>query len=282
MQNCTIWCQDYPFLGLNLLSDDCRDLNCPVSVQTCCIQILSTGLECFSPRSQVTKKKEEKSFYSLPEFEEWKSNTSNWHTWRVKYYKGLNSAVLHLYLIQVPKEAALLFPRFGYLHFKGGQRILLWHETPSHSIPIQWPRWWCFHWACENQLCLWMDAGFRVHRFSLFHLGIQQEENWREERMADKLDGGEEEESSAGSPRGLLSLWPLVNATFLLFHHLLMWKLFSSPCSCICMAKKLAASHTMNLWTENWFSSQMLTMSVPSRLWLMVRFHLQLTAYRKI
>ena len=28
------------------------------------------------------------SFYSLPEFQEWKDATENFHTWRVKYYKG--------------------------------------------------------------------------------------------------------------------------------------------------------------------------------------------------
>lgn len=30
----------------------------------------------------------ELSFFSLPEFEEWKSATPNWNTWRIKYYKG--------------------------------------------------------------------------------------------------------------------------------------------------------------------------------------------------
>jgi len=24
----------------------------------------------------------------LPEFEEWKAATDNWHTWKIKYYKG--------------------------------------------------------------------------------------------------------------------------------------------------------------------------------------------------
>lgn len=38
---------------------------------------------------QVSKQKQEKAFYSLPEFEEWKATTDNWHTWKVKYYKGL-------------------------------------------------------------------------------------------------------------------------------------------------------------------------------------------------
>ena len=41
----------------------------------------------FNP--QVTKGKSERSFYSLPEFEEWKNGTENWHTYKVKYYKGI-------------------------------------------------------------------------------------------------------------------------------------------------------------------------------------------------
>ena len=36
----------------------------------------------------MSKNKQEKAFYSLPEFEEWKAATDNWHTWKIKYYKG--------------------------------------------------------------------------------------------------------------------------------------------------------------------------------------------------
>lgn len=52
---------------------------------------------------QVTKGKTELSFYSLPEFEEWKRETENWHTYRVKYYKGLYqfSPKLHVILISM-------------------------------------------------------------------------------------------------------------------------------------------------------------------------------------
>ncbi|ESN96010.1 hypothetical protein HELRODRAFT_68444 [Helobdella robusta] len=45
--------------------------------------------EFITPIVKVTKNKQEKSFYSLPEFEEWKAATENWHTWRIKYYKGV-------------------------------------------------------------------------------------------------------------------------------------------------------------------------------------------------
>ena len=32
------------------------------------------------------------SFFSLPEFNEWKSATDNWHTYKIKYYKGLGTS----------------------------------------------------------------------------------------------------------------------------------------------------------------------------------------------
>ncbi|XP_023932528.1 LOW QUALITY PROTEIN: DNA topoisomerase 2-alpha-like [Lingula anatina] len=48
--------------------------------------------EFITPIVKVTKGKEEKAFYSLPEFEEWKEATPNWHTYRCKYYKGLGTS----------------------------------------------------------------------------------------------------------------------------------------------------------------------------------------------
>ena len=50
---------------------------------------------------QVSKGKEEISFYSIPEFEEWKENTANVKSWKVKYYKGLGTST--------PKEAKEYF-----------------------------------------------------------------------------------------------------------------------------------------------------------------------------
>ena len=44
--------------------------------------------EFITPIVKVTKGDRTYSFYSQPEFEEWKNNTENWHTWKVKYYKG--------------------------------------------------------------------------------------------------------------------------------------------------------------------------------------------------
>jgi DNA topoisomerase-2 len=52
--------------------------------------------EFITPIVKVWKGKDhnmkEHSFYSIPEFEEWKSNTANWSKWEVKYYKGLGTS----------------------------------------------------------------------------------------------------------------------------------------------------------------------------------------------
>ncbi|KAL3285410.1 hypothetical protein HHI36_019512 [Cryptolaemus montrouzieri] len=48
--------------------------------------------EFITPIVKATKKNEEHSFYSLPEFEEWKANTENHHTYNIKYYKGLGTS----------------------------------------------------------------------------------------------------------------------------------------------------------------------------------------------
>lgn len=48
--------------------------------------------EFITPIVKATKKKEELSFFSLPEFEEWKTDTPNSHTYQIKYYKGLGTS----------------------------------------------------------------------------------------------------------------------------------------------------------------------------------------------
>lgn len=48
--------------------------------------------EFITPIVKASKKKEILSFYSLPEFEEWKTNTPNHHTYNIKYYKGLGTS----------------------------------------------------------------------------------------------------------------------------------------------------------------------------------------------
>ena len=44
--------------------------------------------EFITPIVKVTKGNQAVCFYSLPEFQEWKEATDNWHTWKIKYYKG--------------------------------------------------------------------------------------------------------------------------------------------------------------------------------------------------
>ncbi|XP_008561481.1 PREDICTED: DNA topoisomerase 2-alpha [Galeopterus variegatus] len=48
--------------------------------------------EFITPIVKVSKNKQEIAFYSLPEFEEWKSATPNHKKWKVKYYKGLGTS----------------------------------------------------------------------------------------------------------------------------------------------------------------------------------------------
>lgn len=48
--------------------------------------------EFITPIVKARKKQEVLSFFSLPEFEEWKANTPNHHTYSIKYYKGLGTS----------------------------------------------------------------------------------------------------------------------------------------------------------------------------------------------
>ncbi|XP_051681623.2 DNA topoisomerase 2-alpha isoform X2 [Oryctolagus cuniculus] len=48
--------------------------------------------EFITPIVKVSRNKQEMAFYSLPEFEEWKSSTPNHKKWKVKYYKGLGTS----------------------------------------------------------------------------------------------------------------------------------------------------------------------------------------------
>uniref|UniRef100_A0A7N4PME3 DNA topoisomerase 2 n=1 Tax=Sarcophilus harrisii TaxID=9305 RepID=A0A7N4PME3_SARHA len=48
--------------------------------------------EFITPIVKVSRNKQELSFYSLPEFEEWKNSTENHKKWKVKYYKGLGTS----------------------------------------------------------------------------------------------------------------------------------------------------------------------------------------------
>jgi len=48
--------------------------------------------EFITPIVKATKGNNSTSFFSMPEFFEWKNNTENWHTYKIKYYKGLGTS----------------------------------------------------------------------------------------------------------------------------------------------------------------------------------------------
>lgn len=48
--------------------------------------------EFITPIIKAKKANAELSFFSIPEFEEWKNETDNWHTYKIKYYKGLGTS----------------------------------------------------------------------------------------------------------------------------------------------------------------------------------------------
>ncbi|KAF5292892.1 hypothetical protein FQR65_LT11144 [Abscondita terminalis] len=48
--------------------------------------------EFITPIVKASKRNDVMTFYSLPEFEEWKSNTPNHNTYTIKYYKGLGTS----------------------------------------------------------------------------------------------------------------------------------------------------------------------------------------------
>lgn len=80
--------------------------------------------EFITPIVKVSKGNQEKSFYSMPEFEEWQMNTDNWNTWKIKYYKGLGTST--------SKEAKEYFSdmqrhriRFGYSNMRDDLAIQL-------------------------------------------------------------------------------------------------------------------------------------------------------------
>lgn len=79
--------------------------------------------EFITPIVKATKGKEEVSFYSLPEFEEWKDATRNWNKYKIKYYKGLGTST--------SKEAKEYFQNMKR------HRILFKYEDPADGEHIE-------------------------------------------------------------------------------------------------------------------------------------------------
>jgi DNA topoisomerase II len=51
--------------------------------------------EFITPIVKATKGKDVRSFFSIPEYVEWRKNTENWKAWRIKYYKGLPKEIFY-------------------------------------------------------------------------------------------------------------------------------------------------------------------------------------------
>ena len=72
--------------------------------------------EFITPIVKVTKGNQAVCFYSLPEFQEWKEATDNWHTWKIKYYKGdFNFSLIQSFILPIY--------RFGNINFERGQGV---------------------------------------------------------------------------------------------------------------------------------------------------------------
>jgi len=78
--------------------------------------------EFITPIVKATKKNQELSFFSVPEFEEWKKDTPNHSTFNIKYYKGLGTST--------SKEAKEYFQNMDR------HRILFKHESDTDDDAI--------------------------------------------------------------------------------------------------------------------------------------------------
>ncbi|KAL3204316.1 hypothetical protein MRX96_041261 [Rhipicephalus microplus] len=81
--------------------------------------------EFITPIVKASKGKTELSFYSLPEFEEWKTATDDWQRWKVKYYKGLGTSTA--------KEAK------EYFIDMARHRIKFKYQGGGTTGPSSWP-----------------------------------------------------------------------------------------------------------------------------------------------
>ena len=105
--------------------------------------------EFITPIVKATKGERVHNFYSQPEFNEWKAATENWHTWKIKYYKGTLYRLISDYLNNTfclqslerlwckiyLTNAFHVFPsRFGYFDLERGEGVLFRHGTPSDQV----------------------------------------------------------------------------------------------------------------------------------------------------
>ncbi|KXJ75497.1 hypothetical protein RP20_CCG011615 [Aedes albopictus] len=103
--------------------------------------------EFITPIVKATKKNgEELSFFSLPEFEEWKTETPNAHTYNIKYYKGLGTST--------SKEAKEYFQNMER------HRILFKYDSTQDDEAITM----AFSRKCIEQRKEWLTAHMEENR----------------------------------------------------------------------------------------------------------------------
>ncbi|XP_058818092.1 DNA topoisomerase 2 [Topomyia yanbarensis] len=103
--------------------------------------------EFITPIVKATKKNgEEHSFFSLPEFEEWKTETANSHTYNIKYYKGLGTST--------SKEAKEYFQNMER------HRILFKYDTNTDDDAITM----AFSRKCIEQRKEWLTVHMEENR----------------------------------------------------------------------------------------------------------------------
>lgn len=103
--------------------------------------------EFITPIVKASKKNgEELSFFSLPEFEEWKNDTPNAHTYNIKYYKGLGTST--------SKEAKEYFQNMER------HRILFKYDNSTDDDAITM----AFAKKCVDQRKDWLTAHMEENR----------------------------------------------------------------------------------------------------------------------
>ncbi|XP_071449060.1 DNA topoisomerase 2-alpha [Hetaerina americana] len=109
--------------------------------------------EFITPIVKATKGSTQLRFYSLPEFEDWKKDTGNWYSFKIKYYKGLGTSTA--------EEAREYFADMGR------HRVLFKHGGPQddHSIIMAFSK------KCVDQrkewLTTWMEDTKRRRELGL-------------------------------------------------------------------------------------------------------------------
>ncbi|TRY95796.1 hypothetical protein DNTS_008329 [Danionella cerebrum] len=91
--------------------------------------------EFITPIIKATNKKQELSFYSIPEFTEWKDKQSNLKSWKIKYYKGLSETPVVVQR-QTTKKSLVLCLSLGTSTSKEAKEYF--SDMRRHRIPFKY------------------------------------------------------------------------------------------------------------------------------------------------